>query len=140
VGDGPGTTATGLLVGAGNSKMTCPSGDKKAETTIAVSQRLFSAAGVIAHFVYSSRWIKPSRTSLMLDGLKQHAPGNSYNKFPFRHLKTTTVVFCDMHAQQLKVLPTSDSTKQGYHVSAWQSLFWSPCGWDKYQPVDLPFR
>ena len=140
IGDGPGTSATGLYVGSGNSKVTCPSGDRKAETTVAVNGRIFSGAS-LDHFRYQRNWRKPSRTALSLDGLKSILPtGSSGLVPPYRHSSANTVVFCDMRAALLKNIPYGLDGFRGYNANAWKSLFWNPCPWGTYTPVDVDFQ
>ena len=122
-------------VGADDSKVTCPSGNRKAETTIAVNGRIFANSGVIAHMIYSNRWQKPSRVCLWLDGLNSMTASSAPQ---YRHSEACTVVFCDMHARMVREVPTSVAMR-GYSSDAWKSTFWNPCPWDKYTPVDISF-
>jgi len=144
VGDAPGTAATGYSVGAGNSKVTCPSAKwQKVDTTIGMSARL-AGSGIIDHFRYMRLWKKPTRSCLALDGndgtngkaasSRNISYGNAYGYY---HNKTHTVLFGDLHVRQMREIPNNTAGTIGYHLNAWTSYFWQPCKWDTGTPVDL---
>ena len=141
IGDDPGSADAGLYVGSGNSKVTCPSGNRKAETTVATNGRIFGGAS-LDHFRYQRNWRKPSRTALSMDGLKNMTATESNIALqpPYRHNSANTVVFCDLRGALLKSMPYGASGVRGYNVNAWKSLFWNPCPWGTYTPVDIDFQ
>ena len=137
IGDQPATTAQGLCVGSGNSKVTCPSGDRKKETTVAVNGRLFST-GAIDHFRSRTNWRTPSGTVMALDGVKSVLPSSAVE---YRHMTNCTVVFQDLHAALLKFVPHYNTAQaQGYNANAWKCTFWNPGSWSGTTPVEIPFK
>ena len=129
----------GNNVSEGSSKIRCPAGDYKAETTIAMNSRLMSMGGQINHFGKSSNWEKTSQLCLALDGLKSASSSGDAkgDPFPYRHLNRNTTLFSDMHVVTLRAIPVNINTWKGFHPSAWLSYFWNPSAWGTYTPITL---
>ena len=137
IGDDPAPTYQGLCVGSGNSKVTCPSGDRTKENTVAVNGRLFGT-GSINHFRWRQRWQTPSRTAMAMDGVKSSL---SSNLVYYRHMGSCTVLFQDLHVRLLRSVPHYHTDMgKGYNSAAWKAIFWNPGIWDNTVPVEIPFE
>ena len=123
-------------IGTG-SKIFCPSGVKTLETTLAVNGRIFST-GAINHFRWSANWRTPGRTAFALDGIRSALPSN---QIYYRHNSRCTVLFQDLHVQQVQFVPHYYSGQgQGYNANAWKCTFWNPAVWSGTTPVEIPFK
>ena len=137
IGDDPAPTYQGLCVGSGNSKVTCPSGDRTKENTVAVNGRLFNT-GSINHFRFRQRWQTPSRTAMAMDGVKSSIA--SYLVY-YRHMGSCTVLFQDLHAKPLHSVPHYHTDMgKGYNSTSWKATFWNPASWDGNKLVEIPFE
>ena len=123
------------------SVLFCPAGDITAETTISMNSKLMGPTGNQSHFAHSSSWDLPASTCMATDGLKDASPngiaGNS-KPFPYRHSKSNTTLFCDLHASMVRKVPVSKTDWTGYDASAWKAYFWLPTTYGTTTPVVVP--
>ena len=125
--------------GAG-SVLFCPAGDPAAETTISMNSKLMGPGGNQSHFAHSSSWDIPASTCLATDGLKEATGyGIAGNKpFPYRHSKSNTTLFCDLHATMVRKIPVTNTEWFGYDANAWKAYFWLPTSYGTTTPVLVP--
>ena len=123
------------------SPLFCPSGDPTAENTISMNSNLMGPGGIKSHFAQSSRWKHPSSTCLATDGLKDASSngiGGNTLPFPYRHNKSNTTLFSDLHSTMIRKIPVSKADWFGYDANAWKAYFWIPTSYSSATPVFVP--
>ena len=75
-----------------------------------------------------TRFVKPSRTMLTLEGSTNNLNYNEAQYMRFRHNNSANILFCDGHVTLLAQPRVAHNKADaiGYHNDAWRSYFWTP--------------
>ena len=116
---------------SGRSRFACPSQGPHVWVYTYTNNQVFKGDTFApSYWIYrkKTRFVKPSRTMLTLEGSTNNLNYNEAQYMRFRHNNSANILFCDGHVTLLAQPRVAHNKADaiGYHNDAWRSYFWTP--------------